>query len=161
MNKVVISSPGGDNARISHHFTLPPNGDALSANNMSKPTYLYGQNPSEENYDSLPDSHSFETKCSLHVLRRKEPLGASANKPEKGRGALEEATPTKDVANTPSMKRREVPMNRPTVEVVIANEIGKFFVGFDALTFRGTNFCGEILCFLSERKKREKVQFCV
>ena len=69
----------------------------------------------ESHFDSLPDSQSFETKCSLHVLRRREPLGASANKPDKkgGEGGAEFS----------AAKQQQIV--RPSVEVVIPNEIGE------------------------------------
>ncbi len=43
-------------------------------------------NFSERDYDSeTMDSLNFDSKCSLNVMRRREPLGASGNKPEKPR----------------------------------------------------------------------------
>lgn len=142
LNKVVINSPAGDRPQITHHHgTLPPL------------PYLYGSSneprsmTSEENYDSLPDSQTFDSKCSLHVLRRREPLGASANKPDKNK-ALEEfpnASSNHHLASSqqPTGENRggslltagrgsqsqtgyqKQQMVRPSVEVIIANEIGK------------------------------------
>ncbi|XP_059093575.1 partitioning defective 3 homolog isoform X1 [Tigriopus californicus] len=142
LNKVVINSPAGDRPQITHHHgTLPPL------------PYLYGSTneprsmTSEENYDSLPDSQTFDSKCSLHVLRRREPLGASANKPDKNK-ALEEfpnasnhhlashpptGGPDRDEGSLMSGGRgshqshtgyQKHQMARPSVEVIIANEIG-------------------------------------
>lgn len=60
---------------------------------------------SSENYDSLPDSHTFDTKCSLNVLRRHEPLGASAK-------------------NNTKVENSNRKLVRPSIDIVIPNEIG-------------------------------------
>ena len=91
-----------------------------------------------ENYDSLPDSAAFDSKCSLNVLRRREPLGASAgnnNKQEKGAkgGAGGEhqwsvaPAPAEDAGRAQFQQRQQ--MVRPSVEIVIPNEIGERAAG--------------------------------
>lgn len=72
-----------------------------------------------ENFDSLPDSQSFETKCSLNVLRRREPLGASANKPDKKELVSEEV----QQASSPAKQQQQ--QHGQTVQIVIPNEIGE------------------------------------
>ena len=88
----------------------------------------------QEQFDSLPDSQSFETKCSLNVLRRREPLGASANKPEK---KVSEGGATMEVGSNGEQEHQQQQqqsmMVRPSVEIVIPNEIGKnliFYPGY-------------------------------
>lgn len=69
------------------------------------------------NLDSLPDSQSFETKCSLNVSRRKEPLGASTNRPERSRSPA---------AASSSTEKNKITSSEPagSFEIVIKNEIG-------------------------------------
>ena len=77
----------------------------------------------ENNLDSL----SFDARCSLNVLRRREPLGASGNKPDRTKSEEQLAQqqqhqqqPEQVVANG----REDI--LRPSVEVVIPNEIGEW-----------------------------------
>lgn len=108
--------------------TLVPmeEGGILSNNNVP-----HGQ--LGEEFDSLPDSQSFETKCSLNVLRRREPLGASANKPEKkgasaggGEGEVGHSGSMEEGGSSQQLQQQQqILMSRPSVEVVIPNEIGK------------------------------------
>ncbi len=92
---------------------------------------------SSEAFDSLPDSVAAapDSKGSLNVLRRREPLGASAgnnNKQEKraGGGGSEQQqqqhqlslAPTNEVGGA-ALQRQQ--MVRPSVEIIIPNEIGK------------------------------------
>ncbi len=100
-----------------------------------------------EAFDSLPDSTAFDSKCSLNVLRRREPLGASAgnnNKQEKkGAGGGAAAGPSGELAQHQWSVAPQLPpdgtqqlfqqqqqqqlqqqMVRPSIEIVIPNEIG-------------------------------------
>ncbi len=92
-----------------------------------------------ETYDSLPDAAAFDSKCSLNVLRRREPLGASAgnsnnNKQEKGGKAggggehqwsvAPSSSGGEDQNNMEFQQIRQHQMVRPSVEIVIPNEIG-------------------------------------
>eukprot|EP00095_Tigriopus_kingsejongensis_P000410 snap_masked-scaffold19_size710362-processed-gene-5.6 protein:Tk00410 transcript:snap_masked-scaffold19_size710362-processed-gene-5.6-mRNA-1 annotation:"partitioning defective 3 homolog isoform x4" len=128
LNKVVINSPAGDHPQITHHHGVGA---------LPQP-YLYGSTggprsmTSEENYDSLPDNQAFDSKCSLHVLRRREPLGASANKPDKTKTLEEFSNVNGNPSNgkqgsleshRPQLGQKQ-PMVRPSVEVILVNEIG-------------------------------------
>jgi hypothetical protein len=83
----------------------------------------------QENYDSLPDSHSFDTKCSLNVQRRREPLGASANKPDKGKEEQQQQQQQTAEGDSQQQQQRQH-MVRPSVEIIIPNEIGEIRNGF-------------------------------
>jgi hypothetical protein len=73
--------------------------------------------------DSLPDSYSFETKCSLNVLRRREPLGASAGN-SKAASADKTVRIVVESEHSESIEQRNQVM-RPCIEIVIPNEIGE------------------------------------
>ena len=73
--------------------------------------------PAAGDSDGDADIHGFSSKCSLNVLRRREPLGASANKPEKE--AKELVPILKNSKSAGSLVGSE-----PSFEIVIQNEIG-------------------------------------
>ena len=80
----------------------------------------------EQNFDSL----SFDARCSLNVLRRREPLGASGNKPDRTKSE-EQLAQQHQQQQQKQQEQEEVVGNgreeimRPSVEVVIPNEIGE------------------------------------
>lgn len=65
----------------------------------------------EHHHQHSPDSQSFEDSGSLNVLRRREPLGASGNKPERPKSPCNNYT-------------RPIVEDEVTCEIVIPNEIG-------------------------------------
>ena len=77
-----------------------------------------------ENLDSL----SFDARCSLNVLRRREPLGASGNKPDRTKSEEQLA---QQHQQQQQQQQEQVVGNgreeimRPSVEVIIPNEIGE------------------------------------
>jgi len=100
-----------DHGRSSLRMTMLPGGGSSRSDD-----YLKVYNFSERDYDDSEtmDSLNFDTKCSLNVMRRREPLGASGNKPEKPRSpCFREPVPT--VAEL---------VNAGTEEVIIPNENG-------------------------------------
>ena len=77
------------------------------------------------------DSLSFDARCSLNVLRRREPLGASGNKPDRTKSEEQLAQQHQQQQQQKQQEQEEVVGNgreeimRPSVEVVIPNEIGE------------------------------------
>ena len=80
----------------------------------------------ENNLDSL----SFDARCSLNVLRRREPLGASGNKPDRTKS--EEQLAQQHQQQQQQQQQQQEQQNgreeimRPSVEVIIPNEIGEW-----------------------------------
>ena len=82
-----------------------------------------------ENFDSL----SFDARCSLNVLRRREPLGASGNKPDRTKSEEQLAQQQQQLQQQQQQQQQEQQLAgkgreeivRPSVEVVIPNEIGE------------------------------------
>ena len=71
------------------------------------------------------DSLSFDARCSLNVLRRREPLGASGNKPDRTKSEEQLAQQQQQPQPEQVVGNGREEILRPSVEVIIPNEIGE------------------------------------
>ena len=113
-----------------HHHAPPPN--PLSHGYVrpfttAVPIPVGGEDSSAAAAENNLDSLSFDARCSLNVLRRREPLGASGNKPDrtKSEEQLAQQQQQQQQQQQEQQNGREEIM-RPSVEVIIPNEIGKW-----------------------------------